>query len=57
MNCDIVWCYKVLFGHVDINSDEFSEFIPTLQTRGHQYKLYKNTATFMLSKHFASSMS
>ena len=51
-----LWCYKVLFGHVDINNDEFFEFSLTSQTRGHQYKLYKNTTAFVLGQHFSVSV-
>ena len=38
---DLVWCYKILFGIADVQSDKFFEF-NTRPSRGHQYKLYKN---------------
>jgi len=39
---DLIWCYRILFGYVDVSSDEFFEPIsPTLHTRGHPYKLFK----------------
>ena len=38
---DLVWCYKILLGIVDVQSDKFLEF-NMRPSRGHQYKLYKN---------------
>ena len=37
----LVWCYKILFDIVNVQSDKFFEF-NTRPSRGHQYKLYKN---------------
>ena len=36
-----MWCYKILFGIVDVESNIFFEF-NMRPSRGHQYKLYKN---------------
>jgi len=38
---DMVWCYKILFGIVEIQAEDF--FVPTTYApaRGHQYKLFK----------------
>ena len=38
---DLVWCYKILLGIVDVQSDKFFQF-NMRPSRGHQYKLYKN---------------
>jgi len=38
---DLVWCYKVVFGLVDINIDDFFSFSNSVVTKWHQYKLYK----------------
>ena len=38
---DVVWCYKILFGIVDVQSDKFFEF-NMRPSRWHQYKLYKD---------------
>ena len=38
---DLVWCYKVVFGMVDINTDDFFSYNSSVTTRGHKYKLYK----------------
>ena len=37
----LVWCYKVVFGLVDININDFFSFNNSVVIRGHQYKLYK----------------
>jgi len=34
-------CYKIVFGLVKINLDNFFVFAPVTTTRGHAYKLYK----------------
>ena len=33
--------YKILFGYVDVSSDEFFASSPAVHTRGHPYKLLK----------------
>jgi len=40
LHCDLTWCYKILFGLVCVNPDEFFKFSVST-TRGHPYKLYK----------------
>jgi hypothetical protein len=37
---DLVWCYKILFGYVDLCADDFFESRLSY-TRGHNFKLYK----------------
>jgi len=32
---DLIWCYKILFGYVDVSSDEFFAPSPVVHTRGH----------------------
>jgi len=41
MQNDLIWCYKILFGHVKICSPNFFEFRLS-STRGHPYKLFKH---------------
>jgi len=41
LHFDLVWCYKILFGLVHINSDTFFKLNVT-STRGHPYKLFKH---------------
>jgi len=43
---DLIWCYKVVFGLVDLQLDNFLNLVPT-HTRGHKYKLIKNILAFV----------
>ena len=38
---DLVMCYKIVFGLLDLQFSAFFSFSPSEATRGHQYKLYK----------------
>jgi len=38
---DLVFCYKIVFGIVHVNSDDLFTFRTVAHTRGHGYKLYK----------------
>jgi len=42
LHIDLIWCYKIVFGIVDINVDDFFEHSPATATRGHDHKLYKH---------------
>ena len=37
----LIYCYKIVFGVVDLNFSDFFEFSSITATRGHAYKLYK----------------
>jgi len=37
---DLIYCYKIIFGLVRVNHEEFFE-LATSRTRGHPFKLYK----------------
>ena len=37
----LIYCYKIVFGVVDLNFSDFLEFSSITATRGHAYKLYK----------------
>jgi len=41
---DLVMCYKIVFGLIDVNFTDFFTFSPSAVTRGHQFKLYKTSA-------------
>jgi len=38
---DLLWCYKLLFGLVRVNQDDFFT-LRTSSTRGHPYKIFKH---------------
>jgi len=50
---DLNWCYKILFGLVCLNSDEFFKLSAT-NTRGHPYKLYKQRSYHSARLYFFS---
>jgi len=54
---DLIWYYKIVFGLVDLQFDDFFERVPT-HTRGHRYKFTKNILALLLSLtlvHFLTS--
>ena len=38
---DLVHCYKIIFGLLDVSCDDFFTLCQSSTTRGHSYKLYK----------------
>ena len=40
---DLIWCYKIVFGLVVVNTNDLFEFSTVTQTRGHRYKLFKKS--------------
>ena len=49
---DLVWCYKIVFGLVRVNTSEFFELSSTTFTRGHRYKLFKKCHSSIRSSFF-----
>jgi len=41
---DLVMCYKIVFGLIDVKFTDFFTFTPSGVTRGNQFKLYKTRA-------------
>ena len=41
LHADLVYCYKIVFGHVDLKFEDFFEYSPVSVMRGDAYKLYK----------------
>ena len=41
LHIDLAWCYKIVFGLVDVRFDDFFTSAPLSQTRGHKHKLFK----------------
>ena len=41
VRADMYWCYKIVFGLVDIQPNAFFLLSPVTVTRGHKYKLFK----------------
>ena len=42
LHLDLIFCYKIVFGLVSVNFDNFFTFSTVTNTRGHKYKLYKS---------------
>ena len=40
LHFDLMFCYKIVFGLVHVNCDDFFTFATSANTRGHDYKLY-----------------
>jgi len=51
---DLYYCYKMLFGLVDIKLTDFFEWTPHHSTRGHNFKLYKKSCTMRVRSTFFS---
>jgi len=53
LHYDLTWCYKILFGLVCVNPDDFFQFSVS-NTRGHPYKLYKQRSYHSARLSFSS---
>ena len=49
---DVVFVYKMLFGLVDMNFDEYFTLRADCATRGHEYKLFVNYSRLTIRTHF-----
>ena len=45
LRLDLIWCYKILFGLISIDSADLFEVRQATATRGHPYKLFKLQCT------------
>jgi len=54
LQADLVWCYKIVFGMVNLNFNEFFEWSPHHGTRSHKYKLYKKSPSTQIRSEFFS---
>jgi len=42
---DLMWCYEIIFGLVDVDVNQFFTLSSVPQTRGHRYKVFKPHST------------
>ena len=42
LHADLIMCYKIVFGLVNLSFSDFFAFSPSTVTRGHKYKIYVN---------------
>ena len=56
LHVDLTWCYKIVFGLVDVARDDFFQLRRSMSTgtRGHAFELYKPSANSSRSRFFAS---
>ena len=52
LHLNLLFCYKIVFGLVNINCSDFFQFSVTNSTRGHKYKLFKPRCTSSLRQKF-----
>ena len=52
LHLDLVFCYKIVFGIVHINSDDLFMFSTVAHTTGHGYKLYKPRCVSSVRRNF-----
>jgi len=45
LHLDLILCYKIVFGMVNVSFNDFFSFGTLSKTRGHVYKLYKPQTT------------
>jgi len=45
LHFDLIWCYKVVFGVVDISCSNIFALRSEYVTRGHPYKIFKRSCT------------
>jgi len=53
LHLDLIYCYRIVFGLVDLNLCDFFQLSLVSKTRGHPYKLYKTHCGGARSRFFA----
>ena len=53
LHTNLIWCYKIVFGLVRSNFEDFFKYCPVSTTRGLPYKLYTSHCTRIHSQFFA----
>jgi hypothetical protein len=54
LHTDLLMCYKIVFGIVTVNFDDFFKVSPCTITRGHSYKLYRQRGDINARENFFS---
>ena len=52
LHLDLLYCYKIVFGLVNVNFDDFFALSTNTNTRGHKYKLFKPSCTASIRQKF-----
>ena len=54
LHIDLIMCYKIVFGLVDVKFDDFFQLSTVVTTRGHPFKLFKEHSDVNARKSFFS---
>jgi len=54
---DLMWCYKIIFGLVDIDVNQFFTLSSVPQTRGHRYKVLNHIVLEYVALSFVKELS
>lgn len=54
LHSDLIYCYKIVFGVVNLRCADFFEFSSVTTNRGHEYKLYKPRCTSSIRSRYFS---
>src|SRR5664279_5727136 len=52
LHIDLTMCYKIVFGIIDLNFDDFFTVNPSIVTRGHPYNLFRRRGDVNVRRHF-----
>jgi len=55
LRADLILTYKIIFGHVNVDADQFFQLSQNVGTRDHAYKLYYPAVNTDCRKHFFSN--
>ena len=54
LHMDLILCYKIVFGLIDVKFDDFFQLSTVVTTRGHPFKLFKKYSDVNARKSFFS---
>jgi hypothetical protein len=55
LHTDLIMCYKIVFGMLDVNFDDFFKVSPSSVTRGHAYKIFRQRGDISIREIFSAS--
>jgi hypothetical protein len=53
VKADLIFCYKLLHGQIDVQTDDFVVLANSINLRGNRYKLAKSIITTTVSSHLS----
>ena len=52
LHIDLIMCYKIVFGLIDVKFDDFFQLSTVVATRGHSFKLFRKYSDVNARKSF-----